>query len=101
MVNEGAGQMYYTDFSSFADVAVTTVGGGAEMGTPGVMTQFISKSGGNTYHGNVYFDYQNESLEAHNIDDAQQKTRNASAVSKAEGTITGLRPNRSASTPAG
>ncbi|NJM44481.1 MAG: hypothetical protein HC858_11875, partial [Brachymonas sp.] len=28
MVNEGAGQMYYTDFSSFADVAVTTVGAG-------------------------------------------------------------------------
>jgi outer membrane receptor protein involved in Fe transport len=71
LVNEGAGQMYYTDFSSFADVAVTTVGSGAEMPTAGVMTQFISKSGGNTFHGNVYFDYQNESMEAINIDDDQ------------------------------
>lgn len=71
LVNEGAGQMYYTDFSSFADVAVTTVGAGAETSTAGVFTQFISKSGGNVYHGNAYFDYQNHSMEAHNIDDAQ------------------------------
>jgi hypothetical protein len=71
LVNEGAGQMYYTDFSSFADVAVTTVGAGAETSTAGVFTQFVSKSGGNTYHGNLYFDYQNESMEARNIDDKQ------------------------------
>jgi len=74
LVNEGAGQMYYTDFSSFADVAVTTVGAGAETSMPGVLTQFVSKSGGNQYHGNVYFDYQNESLEAHNISAAQIAT---------------------------
>src|SRR5262249_14749558 len=74
LVNEGAGQMYYTDFSSFADVAVTTVGAGADASTPGVMTQFVSKSGGNAYHGAFYFDYQNEKLEAHNIDSAQIAT---------------------------
>ena len=68
LVNEGAGQMYYTDYGSFADVAVTTVGSGAEVSTPGVYTQFVSKSGGNTYHGSFYFDYQNESMEAYNID---------------------------------
>ena len=71
LVNEGAGQMYYTDFSSFADVAVTTVGAGAEVSTPGVFTQFISKCGGNEYHGTFYFDYQNESMEAYNIDSDQ------------------------------
>jgi len=74
LVNEGAGQMYYTDFSSFADVAVTTVGAGADASTPGVMTQFVSKSGGNAYHGAFYFDYQNEKLEAHNIDSTQIAT---------------------------
>ena len=74
LVNEGAGQMYYTDYGSFADVAVTTVGAGAETSTPGVLTQFVSKSGGNAYHGSVYFDFQDEALEAHNIDDAQIAT---------------------------
>ncbi len=54
LVNEGAGQMYYTDFSSFADVSVTTVGAGAEASTPGVMTQFVSKSGGNQFHGDGF-----------------------------------------------
>jgi hypothetical protein len=71
LVNEGAGQMYYTDYSSFADVAVTTVGAGADVATSGVYTNFVSKSGGNAYHGNVYFDYQNEALEAYNIDSGQ------------------------------
>ncbi len=71
LVNEGAGQMYYTDYSSFAEVAVTTVGGGADVATPGVYSNFVSKSGGNTYRGNFYYDYQNEWMEAYNIDDAQ------------------------------
>lgn len=74
MVNEGAGQMYYTDYSSFADVAVTTVGAGADTATPGVLTQFVSKSGGNVYHGTLYFDYQNEKMEARNIDQRQIST---------------------------
>ena len=71
MVNEGAGQMYYTDFSSFEEISVTAVGNTAEVGTPGAFSNFVSKSGSNTYHGNVYFDYENDSMEAHNIDDAQ------------------------------
>jgi outer membrane receptor protein involved in Fe transport len=75
MVNEGAGgggsDMYYTDYGAFAEIAINAVGNGAEMPNPGVLSQLIAKSGGNQYHGNVYFDYQNESLEATNIDDAQ------------------------------
>ena len=71
MVNEGAGQMYYTDFSSFEEISVTAVGNTAEVGTPGAFSNFVSKSGSNTYHGNVYFDYENDSMEAHNIDAAQ------------------------------
>jgi hypothetical protein len=71
MVNEGAGQMYYTDFSSFEEISVTAVGNTAEVGTPGAFSNFVSKSGSNTYRGNVYFDYENGSMEAHNIDDAQ------------------------------
>jgi outer membrane receptor protein involved in Fe transport len=75
MVNEGGGgggsDMYYTDYGAFAEIAVNAVGNSAEMPSPGVLSQLIAKSGGNTYHGNVYFDYQNDSMEAHNIDDDQ------------------------------
>jgi len=75
MVNEGGGgggsDMYYTDYAAFAEIAVNAVGNGADMPSPGVLSQLIAKSGGNTYHGNVYFDYQNEALEATNIDDDQ------------------------------
>lgn len=75
MVNEGAGgggsDMYYTDYGAFAEIAINAVGNGAEMPNPGVLSQLIAKSGGNQYHGNVYFDYQNEAMQATNIDDDQ------------------------------
>jgi len=75
LVNEGAGgggsDMYYTDYGSFAEIAVNAVGNTAQMPSPGILTQLIGKSGGNTYQGSVYFDYQNEALEAYNIDDEQ------------------------------
>lgn len=75
MVNEGGGgggsDMYYTDYGAFAEIAVNAVGNGADMPSPGVLSQLIAKSGGNQYHGNLYFDFQNDSLEATNIDDAQ------------------------------
>jgi len=75
LVNEGAGgggsDMYYTDYGSFAEIAVNAVGNTAQMPAPGVLTQLIGKSGGNTYRGSFYFDFQNESMEAHNIDDEQ------------------------------
>ena len=75
MVNEGAGgggsDLYYTDYGSFAEIAVNAVGNTAEMPSPGVLSQFITKSGGNSYHGTLYVDYENDSMEAHNIDAAQ------------------------------
>src|SRR5712692_6722855 len=75
MVNEGAGgggsDMYYTDYGSYAEIAVNAVGNTAEMPSPGVLSQLIAKSGGNRYHGTLYADYENESMVAHNID-AQQ-----------------------------
>jgi hypothetical protein len=75
MVNEGAGgggsDMYYTDYGSYAEIAVNAVGNTAEMPAPGVLSQLIAKSGGNTYHGTLYADYENDSMEAHNIDARQ------------------------------
>lgn len=71
MTNEGNYQTYYTDYGSFEEIVLTAVGNTAETPGPGFFSQLISKSGGNTYHGNIYFDYENESMQAHNIDDAQ------------------------------
>ena len=75
MVNEGSGgggsDMYYTDYGSYAEMAVNAVGNSAEMPNPGVLSQLIAKSGGNTYHGDLYADYENDAMEAHNIDSQQ------------------------------
>ena len=75
MVNEGSGgggsDMYYTDYGSYAEIAFNAVGNSADMPNPGVLSQLIAKSGGNTYHGDLYADYENDSMEAHNIDSQQ------------------------------
>jgi outer membrane receptor protein involved in Fe transport len=44
------------------------------MGWPGIQSQFISKSGGNAFHGVARYDYQNESIQSFNIDEAQIAT---------------------------
>lgn len=78
MVNEGAGgggsDFYYTDYGSMAEVSVNAVGNTAQMPNPGVLSQFIAKTGGNQYHGDVYLDYENDAMEASNIDAKQIAT---------------------------
>jgi hypothetical protein len=67
----GANDNYYSDFGSFAEIAVKATGNSAAMSVPGTLGQYVSKSGGNAYHGNVYADYQSDRLEAKNIDELQ------------------------------
>jgi hypothetical protein len=62
---------FYYDYGSMEEVSVTTGANTPEMPWAGVMTQFIAKSGGNTYHGRIYADYENEKIQSRNIDDAQ------------------------------
>ena len=62
---------YLSDFASFAEIAIKAVGQTAAMPVPGTLSQYVSKSGGNTYHGNVYADFQNDRMASTNIDDAQ------------------------------
>jgi hypothetical protein len=62
---------FYYDYGSFSEVSVGTGAHGAEMGWPGVASSFVSKSGGNEYHGRFYLDYQNGDVQSTNIDDAQ------------------------------
>jgi hypothetical protein len=64
---------FYYDYGSFDEVSVATGTNTAEMPWPGVMSQFISKSGGNTYHGKIYADYENEKVQSRNIDADQIK----------------------------
>lgn len=61
----GAG--FYFDYGSFEEVFIGTAGQGAEMPNPGVQSQFLGRSGGNMFQGNVYFDWYNNSLQATNI----------------------------------
>jgi hypothetical protein len=72
VMTEGTGAAgFYYDYGSFDEVSVTTGSHSAEMGWPGVATAFVSKSGGNTYRGRIYADYQTEGLQASNIDAGQ------------------------------
>ena len=59
---------FYYDYGSFDEVSVATGTNTAEMPWPGVMSQFIAKSGGNTYHGKIYADYESENVQSRNID---------------------------------
>jgi carboxypeptidase family protein len=63
---------FYYDYGSMEEVSVTTGANTPDMPWAGVMTQFIAKSGGNTYHGRLYADYENENIQSRNIDQAQQ-----------------------------
>ena len=67
----GPNDNYLSDFASFAEIAIKAVGHTAAMPVPGTLGQYVSKSGGNAYHGSVYADFQNDALEATNIDDDQ------------------------------
>src|SRR4051812_39488546 len=59
---------FYYDYGSFDEVSVATGTNTAEMPWPGVMSQFIAKSGGNTYHGKIYADNERENIQSRNID---------------------------------
>src|SRR5262245_44831319 len=62
---------FYYDYGSMEEVSITTGANTPEMPWAGVMSQFIAKSGGNTYHGKIYADYENQNIQSRNIDDSQ------------------------------
>jgi hypothetical protein len=61
----GAG--FYTDYGSFDEVYLGTIAQGAEMPTPGVQSNFVGKSGGNKFQGEIYKDFENNSFQSDNI----------------------------------
>lgn len=66
----GAG--FYFDYGSFEEVFIGTAGQGAEMPHPGVQSQFVGKSGGNNFQGQIYYDWYNNSLQGSNITAAHE-----------------------------
>jgi hypothetical protein len=61
----GAG--FYFDYGSFEEVFLGTIGQGAEMPTPGVQSQFLGKSGGNKFQGEIYKDFESNGMQTNNI----------------------------------
>ncbi|HJU41447.1 MAG TPA: carboxypeptidase regulatory-like domain-containing protein [Vicinamibacterales bacterium] len=61
----------YPDVGGMEEVQMNTAAHSAEASTPGVQTQFISKSGGNEFRGTFYGGYSPESWQSFNIDGDQ------------------------------
>ena len=66
---QGAG--FSPNYGSFSEISVSTAAHSAEWATPGLVTQFISQSGGNVYRGTLYADYENRAWQSFNIDAGQ------------------------------
>src|SRR5471032_2440154 len=67
----GGSVTFYYDYGSFQEVSVNAAGNSADMAMPGVQFQFISKSGGNDFHGSGLMNYENENIQGTDIDAAQ------------------------------
>ena len=62
---------FYLDYGSFEEVFIGAAANSAEMPNPGVITQFVSKSGGNRLTVNFYYDYENEDIQSKNLPEDQ------------------------------
>lgn len=58
----------YPDVGGMEEVQINTAALSAEASTPGVQSQFISKSGGNQFRGTFFGGYSPEKWQSHNID---------------------------------
>lgn len=61
----------YPDVGAMEEVVINTAAHSAEASTPGVQSQFISKSGGNEFRGTYFGGYSHQSWQGTNIDDDQ------------------------------
>ncbi len=61
----------YPDIGGMEEVQINTAAHSAEASTPGVQSQFISKSGGNEFRGTFFGGYSHENWQGTNIDQDQ------------------------------
>ena len=65
----GAG--FYFDYGSFSEFTAGTAANDASMPVPGNQINAVIKTGTNSYHGDIYFDYENPSFQGTNISRSQ------------------------------
>ena len=58
---------FYLDYGSFEELFIGAAGNSAEMNSPGVLTQFVGKSGGNRPSVSLYYDYETEDIQGRNL----------------------------------
>jgi hypothetical protein len=58
---------FYNDFGAVAEIQISSAGNSAEMPTPGASVNQVLKTGGNKLHGEVYLDYENNSMQSSNL----------------------------------
>ena len=58
---------FYFDYGSFQEVIVGAAGNTAEMPSGGVLTNFIGRSGGNQFTGELYYEYENQDIQSTNV----------------------------------
>ena len=58
---------FYLDYGSFEEVFIGAAGNSAEMPNPGVLTQFVGRSGGARLSANLYYDYENDNIQSRNL----------------------------------
>jgi hypothetical protein len=66
---EDTGGTGYFNYGAFEEVQIGTDSNDASMPTPGVQINAVVKSGGNQFRGDLYLDYQTESLQGKNVTD--------------------------------
>ena len=64
----GAG--FYFDYASLEEAFIGTSGQSAEMPNPGVQSQFIARSGSNSFQGEYHLDWYNNSFQGSNLPDS-------------------------------
>jgi hypothetical protein len=58
---------FYLDYGSFEEVFIGAAANSAEMPNPGVLTQFVGRSGGARLSASLYYDFENESIQGRNL----------------------------------
>ncbi len=70
---EDTGGTGYFNYGAFEEVQIGTDSNDASMPTPGVQINAVVKSGGNNFRGDLYLDFENESMQGTNVTDALQR----------------------------
>ncbi len=78
---------FYLDYGSFEEVFIGAAANSAEMPNPGVLTQFVGKSGSNQLGINLYYDYENGDIQARNLTEDQAFPIGTPAAQRAGRTI--------------